>query len=122
LRDSPPLGVEHLDAEAVDLEMLAHGRHASDAGEEITADRLEPFAFDVDVELLRDGVDVDFAAEHETAVAFVDHRVGLAVVLVAYLADDLLEQIFECHQPGGAAVLVDDNRALRLLNLELPEQ
>ena len=94
-RDSPALGVEHLDAEAVDVELLADRRHAAEARQKIAADRLEPLAFDVDVEPLRDGVDVDFAAEHEPAMAFVDNGLGLDVVLVADLADNLLEQVFE---------------------------
>ena len=67
-------------------------------------------------------VDVDLPAEQEAAVAFVDDRLGLDVVLVADLADDLLEQIFDRHQAGRAAVLVDDDRALLLLPLELLEQ
>ena len=58
----------------------------------------------------------------EAAVALVDDRLGLDVVLVANLADDLLEQVLDRHQAGGAAVLVDDDRALRLLALELLQQ
>jgi hypothetical protein len=34
----------------------------------------------------------------------------LAVVLVLDLADDLLEDVLDGDQPGGAAVLVDDDR------------
>ena len=37
----------------------------------------------------------DLAAEHERAVALVDDRLGLDVVLVANLADDLLEQVLD---------------------------
>ena len=61
-------------------------------------------------------------AEHERAVAFVDDRLGLDVVLVADLADDLLEQILEVTRPGGAAVLVDDDGHLHLLALEFLQQ
>ena len=64
----------------------------------------------------------DLAAEHERAVALVDDRLGLDVVLVANLADDLLEQVLDRHQAGGAAVLVDDDRDLHLLALELLQQ
>ena len=56
------------------------------------------------------------------AVALVDDRLGLDVVLVADLADDLLEQVLDRHQARGAAVLVDDDRALNLLALELLQQ
>ena len=58
----------------------------------------------------------------KAAVALVDDRLGLDVVLVANLADDLLEQIFDGHEAGRPAVLVDDDRALRLLALELLQQ
>jgi len=44
---------------------------------------------------------------------------GLDVVFVANLADDFLEQVFDGHQAGGAAVFVDDDGALGLLTLEL---
>ena len=53
---------------------------------------------------------------------FLDDRLGLDVVLVADLADDLLEQILERHQARRAAVLVDDDGHLDLLALELLEQ
>src|SRR5207302_5204147 len=67
-------------------------------------------------------VDVDLAVEEEAASAFVDNRFGLDVVLVADLADDLLEQILDRHEPRGPAVFVDHDRALRLLALELLQQ
>src|SRR5262249_25842183 len=86
--DAPPLGVDHLDAEAVDLEALADVRHTTDVVHQIAADRLEPGALDVDVEALRQLVDVHLAAEHEAAVALVDDRLGLRFVLAADLAHD----------------------------------
>ena len=122
LVDPPALGVEHLDAQAVELEALADRRDAADVRQQIAADGLEPFALDLDVQPLRDLVDVHLAAEDEAAVAFVDDRLRLDVVLVADLADDLLEQILDGDQPGGPAVFVDDDRALRLLALKLLQQ
>ena len=58
----------------------------------------------------------------EHAVALVDDRLGLDVVLVADLADDLLDQVLERDQPGGAAVLVDHDGHLEPVALELPQQ
>ena len=55
-------------------------------------------------------------------LALVHDRLRLDVVLVANLADDLLEQVLDRHEAGGAAVLVDDDRELRLLPLELLQQ
>ena len=47
---------------------------------------------------------------------------ALDVVLVADLADDLLDEILQRHQPGRAAVLVVHEGNLDLPPLELLEQ
>ena len=44
------------------------------------------------------------------------------VVLVGDLADDLLEQVLHRDEPGGAAVLVDDDRHVELLGLHLAQE
>ena len=106
----------------VDVDALADRRHAAEVRQQVAADRLEPFPLDLDAEPLRHLVDVHLAVEHEPAAAFVDDRLGLDVVLVANLADDLLEQVLDRHEAGGAAVLVDDDGDLRLLPLELLQQ
>src|SRR5262249_24069142 len=72
--------------------------------------------------LLRELVDVRLAADDIASTALVDERLRLDVVLVANLTDDLLEQIFDRDEARRAAVLVDDDRALRLLALELLQQ
>ena len=46
----------------------------------------------------------------------------LAVVLVGDLADDLLDDVLDGDQPGGAAVLVDDDREVVLVALHLAQQ
>ena len=46
----------------------------------------------------------------------------LDVVLVDDLADELLDEVLERDQPGGAAVLVDDDRHVELLGLHLAQQ
>jgi hypothetical protein len=43
---------------------------------------------------------------------FLDHRLGLDVVLVADLAEDLFDEVLERHETGGAAVLVHHDGAL----------
>ena len=45
----------------------------------------------------------------------------LDVVLVADLADDQLERVFERHEPGRAAVLVDDDGDVPVARLEVPQ-
>ena len=49
-------------------------------------------------------------------------RRRLGVVLVVDVADDDLEQVLDRADADGAAVLVDDDREVRLLGLELDEQ
>ena len=120
--DAAALGLEHLDVQAVELERLADRRHAADARQHVAADGLEALGLDRDVEPLAHLVDARLGAEHPRAVALVDDRLGLDVVLVADLADDLLEQVLERHQAGGAAVLVDDDRHLHLPALELLQE
>ena len=46
----------------------------------------------------------------------------LDVELVGDLADDLLEHVFHRDEPGGVAVLVDDDRHVELLRLHLAQQ
>ena len=117
-----PIHLENLHAQAVDVDALADRRHSAEVRHQEAADRLEPFALDLDAQALRDFVDVHFAVEHEPAATLVDDRLRLHVVLVPDLADDLLEHVLDRDQSGRAAVFVDDNRDLRLLPLELFEQ
>ena len=92
------------------------------ARQDVPANCFEAVGFDLHVEPIANHVDVDLRAEHVRAVAFLDDRLGLDVVLVADLADDLLEQILERHQAGSPAVLVHHDRHLHLLPLELLEE
>ena len=46
----------------------------------------------------------------------------LDVVLVGDLADQLLEEVLEGDEAGGAAVLVDDDGEVHLLLAHLPQQ
>ena len=108
--------------QVVDLERLADVRHPAEVRQQVAADVSKPFALDLDAQPIAHLVDADLAAEDERAVALVGHRLALDVVLVANLADDLLEQILDGHEPGGAAVLVDDDRHLRLPALHLLQQ
>src|SRR5689334_22358328 len=112
LVDAAALRLEDLDLDVADREALARRRDAAEVRDHEPADGLEALALDVDAEALGRGVDVDLGAEDEDAVALVDDRLRLDVVLVADLADDLLEHVLDRHEPGGAAVLVHDDRGL----------
>ena len=90
--------------------------------EEITAHRLEALALDFDAQAIRHLVDADLAAEDEGAVPFVGDGFGFDVVFVPDLADDLLEQVLHRDEARGAAVLIDDDRHVSLLPLQLLQQ
>src|SRR5579864_1670970 len=120
--DAPPLGVQDLDGQALDLECLADCRHAADVMHQEAAHGLETLPLNLDVEPPRNLVDAHLAAEDVLPATLVDDRLGLDVVLVPDFPDDLLEQILDGDQAGGSAVFVDDDRALCLLTLELLQQ
>ena len=101
---------------------LPHRGHTAEVRQQVAADRAEPFGRNADTQPIVQVVDADLAAEDEHAVALVLHGLGLDVVLVANLADDLLEQVLDRDQARRAAVLVDDDRRLHLLALELLQQ
>src|SRR3954469_13419609 len=122
LVDAAALGLEHFDREAVDLERLADRRNAADARQDVPPDRLEPTGLDLEVEALAQVVEAHLGAEDERSISLFDDRLRLHIVFVTDLADDLFEQIFDRDEPRGAAVLVDDDRHLDLLALELLEQ
>src|SRR5216684_90580 len=120
--NAPALDIEYLDRQAIDLHAFAHSRHAPEAVEEVPPDGLEPVALDLHVQAILDLVDVHFAVEDESPAPFVDDRLRLDVVLVADLADDLLEEILDRHEPSRAAVFVHHDRHLRLLTLKLLQE
>src|ERR1051325_3199784 len=91
LGDAPALDFDHLHVEAVDLNPLADVRQAAKVREQVPADGFKALALDLDAEPILHLVHVHLAAEDERAVAFVDDGFALDVVLVANLADDLLE-------------------------------
>src|SRR5262245_8174103 len=119
LGDAAALDLDDLEREIVDVDGLAHVRHATEVRQQIPAHGFEALALDIDVQPLTHLVDAHLAAEDETAVALVRDGLALDIVFVANLADDLLEQILDGHQASGAAVLVDHDRHLRLPALHL---
>src|SRR5689334_4735733 len=106
--DAAGFGLDDLDIEPIDLVMLAHRRHATEARQQEAADRLEAVALDIDLHQVGHLFDVHAAAEQERAVAFVDDPLDFDVVLVANFADDLFEQVFNADQSGRPAVFIDD--------------
>ena len=62
------------------------------------------------------------AGEHPAAVGFAARALLALVVLVADLADDLLHEVLERHEPVDVAELVHDERHLQAAGAELVEQ
>src|SRR5262245_39032745 len=122
LVDAAALDFQHVDGQAVDLDAFADGRHASEMIEQISSDRLKALAFDLYPQTLADLVDVDLPVEDEPAIALVDNRLGLDVVFITNLADDLFEHVLDRDEPGGAAVLIHHDGDLGLLALKLLQQ
>ena len=76
-------------------------RHPAEARQQVAADGLEALAFDVDLHQVGHLFDVDAAAEHGTCRwPSSTIALDLDVVLVADLADDLFEQIFDVTRPA----------------------
>ena len=59
--------------------------------------------------------------DHDRAVALFAHALHRDVVLIANIADDLLDDVFKRDQPLHDAVLVDDERRMGLSAQELLE-
>ena len=63
-----------------------------------------------------------FALKTNVSSSSLDDRLGLAVVLVANLADEFLDHVLDRDEARGAAVLVDHHGELKAPLLELPQQ
>jgi hypothetical protein len=74
------------------------------------ADGVDLVVVEVDPEQVADLLEVDPGTDPEGAVQQVLDVRLVAVVLVGDLADDLLDEVLQRDDPGGAAVLVDDDR------------
>jgi hypothetical protein len=89
--------------------------------QQVAADGLEPFALDLDVEPLRHLVDVHLAAEHEPAAP--SSTIGSDSTSYSSRISPTISSSSPRSSPArGAPVLVDDDRDLRLLALELLQE
>ena len=76
----------------------------------------------VGVEQLGQLVDGDSSVDPDLVVREPDDHLLFLVVLVLDLADDLLEEVLDRDEAGRPAVLVEDDRDVDLLALEIVEQ
>ena len=126
--DLARVGVEHLELVALRMHHdLAARRHAAGDPDDEAAERVDllgEFGVDQpDVRLRLEILDIHPRLRQIDAVALVGpQRAFVLVVLVADVADDLLDQILDRHEPVDAAVFVDDQRHVEPRRLHLLEQ
>ena len=114
-----PLGAE---LEPLEPHRLARLGHVAEQVEHEPADGVPLGVGQLDAEHLVHLVDRRPAGRADAAAVERLDAGLLDVVLVDDLADDLLEQVLERDEPGGAAVLVDDDRHVELLRAHLAQQ
>src|SRR5687767_10417666 len=120
--DAPAFGVDHLDVQSVDIESFADGRYVPEVAQQVSTDGFEPFAFYRHMQAFRNLVDVGGAAEDERPVALFNDGLGFDIVFIANFTKNFFDQILERDEASGTAILIDHNRALYALMLELAQQ
>src|SRR5215204_1584539 len=123
-RDALPsaLGALSLEHEARDARPLSGLRQPAELLREQAARRIDVFVIEVESEQLAELVDRQPRVHAEPPVAEVFDLCRLAVVLVGDVAHEFLDDVFEGHEAGDAAVLVDDHGEMVRLELHLAEQ
>src|SRR6478735_4501265 len=111
-----------LEAQAVRLDHRARDRDPAEVLGHQAADAVDVLLLDVEAEELVEVVDRVAGGHPDDAVVEGLDLDLLRVVLVRDLADDLLEDVLDRHQAGGAAVLVDDDGDVLSHRLHLREQ
>src|SRR3954447_5964120 len=119
-----PAAVGAVDDELVSI-LLHDGadlRYASGGRENQSGHGLVVVAFQLGIEQILQRLDAQLAADHVFAVAEVDDRSFVFLVLVRDLADDLFDDVFDRDDARRAAVFVDNHRHLNVLALKLAQQ
>src|SRR5579864_6806284 len=112
--------LQDLEAQAVFLDCFALARNPTRELAHEPGDGRRFFAFRLRAEEFAEPVHIHAAGNNESPVAVTnDFRF---IALIADFADDLLDQVFDGHQPRDAAVLVDNNRHAIVLPLHFAEQ
>ena len=120
--DAPALQLLGDEEMAVHLDRLTFGRDVAADGEHEAADGVPVPGGQLGTEDLVHLVHGHLARDPELAAAE-RHDQGLVdVELVDDLADELLDQVLEGHDAGGAAVLVDDDGEVELAGLHLAHE
>ena len=113
-RDPVPVLAQHLEAEAVEGEGLAGLGDDARFVDDEAGDGRRLLVGQVPVHRAVEVADRHRAVDVDRAVRLRAHALHGDVVLVGDVADDLLEDVLERHQPLHLAILVDDQRDVRL--------
>src|SRR5262245_29525739 len=121
--EPPPVRTQHFELQPAEHERLATPRQAAEIVHREPADGVELLVAELAAEILVELLDARLRLDRELALAFLaDVEVVLDVVLIADVADDLLQHVFDGHQSGHAAILVDDYCHVMMAGAEFLEQ
>ncbi|GMA20065.1 hypothetical protein GCM10025862_20860 [Arsenicicoccus piscis] len=118
----PPGGPLGREAVAENLGGRPDDRDPPESLGEQTAHGVDVLLVQVEVELVGEVVDVQGGRDPVAVLPQLLDALGLLVVLVVDLADDLLDDVLHRDQARGAAVLVHDDREVGLVLLHLAQQ
>src|SRR5205807_7642543 len=100
-------GRQHRHDRSVGPHFVAHAGDFAQLVVQQSAQRVEILVLDVQVERIVDVANTHPRVEHRFVVVDLFDHGFFDVVLVADLADDLFDQVFDGDEPGRATVLVD---------------
>ncbi len=86
--------------------LLLH-RHPAKKVDKPAADGVELFLGDRNLKMVGEILDIQPAVDQDRAAVLFNEPLFFQIVFVLDVADDLLQQILDGHQPRGTAVLVD---------------
>src|ERR1700674_4450876 len=112
--DPVALFAQDLEAEAVEGEGLPRLGNGARFMDDKAGDRRRLFVGQVPAHGAVEVADRHGTLNHDRAVALPANALNRNVVLVANIADDLLDDVLERHQTLYDAIFVDDQRRMRL--------
>src|SRR6185503_17116691 len=113
----------HHEARAGCLEGLALAREAPELCGDEAAERVVRLGrLDLQPERLAHVLERDARVHERLGLGDGEHELVLDVVFIADLADDLLDEVLDRHEAGGAAVFIYDDRDVDLVLLHLTKQ
>ena len=110
------------DHETADLHRRTRLRHASERLAQEAADRIDVLVLELEIEQLADLVQPETGAHAESTVLERRDLIRSGVVLVRDVADQLLDDVLEGHEPRHTAVLIDDHAHVHTVALHLLQE